>query len=637
MAASIPSQERTVDPFASFNSDTVNKLTKMVTYDEEGMAKVNDLRVTDANDATSVAVFVSTGITYKDNVLIDITGQGKVDFNTADHYYDWDSPGLGFNENGYYYIVLNYNYIKSRPAPDASYQIIKPSQRGAYSPGGSWIFLASVLISGVGGAGAQIDAIYDYDPTDTSVKRVYAKTYAGTETFLPTHDRTTDQSRVAYEWATDTFWFGYRDRWSKAGAGVEVNIDTTGLTVGELCYVDTDGKATPAIATEADTGAELAVASIGTEVDRSGRALLSGVVENARVETGIIINVGDFLYLSNTEAGTVTNIRTTPARQVVGRALTGGNSSIPIEMLFFPRDVLSIAITGTIEPGDWVGPDGDGNYFDNIDISALDVDSTNPTVLVNIWDDADNKKISPTDAELIALGNALRIYTNDNSVTWNYIISTGGGSVGTTGGGGGTTDHALLFNLDYASSGHTGFAPSPHGNGDHSATFIEATDVTYANMNADGDVGDGGAQVAVGNHTHELGDTNNYNDVPSGEIILFESAVAVDGYTLLATVDDQLVYISSGGAAGTKPGSTWSQPNHSHPFSGGGHTHTYSGNTDLEIGTGTNRVTPGGPDSHYHPYSGTTDSTTVSGTTSGSATSSSWRPLGRNFTRQQRN
>jgi len=434
MAASIPSQIRTVDPFASYNSDTVNKHTKMVTYDEEGMAKVTELKVTDAGDSTSVAVYVSTGMAYKDQVLIDVTAQGLVDFNTADHYYDWDSPGLGFNENGYYYIVMNYVYVKSRPAPSASYQIIKPSQRGTFSTGGNWLFLAAVLISGVGGSGAQINSILDYDPENPDNKRLYVKTYVGTEVFLPTHDQTTDKSRFAYESATDTFWFGYSDRWSKVGAGVELDIDTTGTAVGELCYTDSNGAATQAIATSENTGAEMVVAAIGLEVDRSGRALLSGFASSVPVESLILINVGDFLYLSDTEAGTVTNVRSQPVRQAVGRALTGGNSSVPIDIIFFPRDVLAISITGTIDS--WTGPVSGLYNSGTIDISALDVDSTAPTVLINIWDAADNKKVTPADVSLSSNGTGIVIYTSDNTVTWNYMISTGGGGATTTGGGG---------------------------------------------------------------------------------------------------------------------------------------------------------------------------------------------------------
>jgi len=636
---SIPSQERHVDPFASYNSDTVNKLTQMITRGNDGITSTKDLDVVQDSTSPTTAVVVESGYVFKDDLLIQITSDYRLDFTDSDCYVSF---GTGFDEDGWYAIVFQYTYVKSRPAPSASMKILKPSQMPHPSIGTSLLFLKAVYVTG--GGPHYIDTsvdFLDYYPSDPSIKREYTDMYFGVETTLPTHNADTDIGRVVYESSTDSFWFGYTNRWGKISAGVEVDIDTTGLNVGELCYTDSDGKAALAIATDANTGAEMAVAAVGTQIDRSGRALMSGIVADARVETGIIISVGNLLYLSNTEAGKVTNVRTSPARQVVGRALTGGNQSTPIDILFFPRDVLSIAINGSIEPGDWAGPDGDGLYFEDIDISALDVDSTHPTVIVNVWDDDDDKKISPTDVQIVTSGSGLRIFSPSNTYSWNYIVSTGGGSVGTSGGGGGTVFHDLLLNLDYGSSGHedwfaaSGVLGPGHGNADHTSTFIDALGVTFANLNSNGDVGTGGSQVAFGNHTHST-----LIDIPIGEIILFESDVVVSGYTLLATVDDQLVYISSGGAAGQKPGSTWSQPNHTHPTGNHtltisqmpAHTHGISGSSceagggDREAGAGFNALSTstGGGGSHNH------------GSTSGNATASSWRPLGRNFTRQER-
>lgn len=45
--------------------------------------------------------------------------------------------------------------------------------------------------------------------------------------------------------------------------------------------------------------------------------------------------------------------------------------------------------------------------------------------------------------------------------------------------------------------------PASHGNEAHSSTFITSSGVTYDNLNANGDVGTGSDQVAVGNHTHD--------------------------------------------------------------------------------------------------------------------------------------
>ncbi len=673
MASSIPAQTRTVDPFASYNSDTVNKLTKMASRGDDGIMARNDLDIVPDSTSPLDHVLMRPGIIYKDDMLIDFTQEHVVDFTDPDHYVSF---GSGFNEAGTYYIVMQYTYVKSRPAPDAKIKILKPSQIPHPSVGTSLFFLKAVIVI-FNGVSFEISSLSDADPGDPTVNRDYVPLFFGGETFLPTHDPTTDIGRVVYETSTNTFWFGYSDRWGKISAGVEVtlNTDTTGVAVGSLCYTDSNGDAVLAYANVVDTGAEMVVVEVGTAVLGTGRAIMTGFVEDVPIETGVIVNVGDILYLSATEPGKVTNIKTLPVRQVVGRAVTGGNSSLPIDILFFPRDVHSIAISGTIEPGDWVGPDGDGLYFDNIDITPLDVDSTHPSVLVNIFDDADNKKISPADIEMISLGNAVRIYSPSNAYTWNYIISSGGGSTGVSGGGG-TTDHALLFNLDYDSSGHDdgSFAAGGasgvggHDNTDHLDTYIEATDVTYGTLNANGDVGDVAGQVAIGDHTHLLADTHDYNDVPTGEIILFEKDTSVTGYTLQTDVDDQLIYITKGSGAGgdaggsVKTGATWSQPNHNHPT--GSHTLTITeipSHQHFVINTATrtqNLSAVNSVSGNYNPASndnfkpniaavaaganaGLSSSTGGGnshnhGSTSGSATSSSWRPLGRNMTRQLR-
>lgn len=67
------------------------------------------------------------------------------------------------------------------------------------------------------------------------------------------------------------------------------------------------------------------------------------------------------------------------------------------------------------------------------------------------------------------------------------------------------TDHGGLSGLndnDHPQYRLTTDAPTVHGNGSHSSTFITASGVTYANLNGNGDVGVGATQVAVGNHGH---------------------------------------------------------------------------------------------------------------------------------------
>lgn len=49
----------------------------------------------------------------------------------------------------------------------------------------------------------------------------------------------------------------------------------------------------------------------------------------------------------------------------------------------------------------------------------------------------------------------------------------------------------------------TTFTPSSHDNTAHSATYITAGDVTFENLSANGDVGTGADQLAVGSHNHD--------------------------------------------------------------------------------------------------------------------------------------
>ncbi len=134
--------------------------------------------------------------------------------------------------------------------------------------------------------------------------------------------------------------------------------------------------------------------------------------------------------------------------------------------------------------------------------------------------------------------------------------------------------------------------------------------------------------------------------VPTGQIILFESDVAVFTYTLLTDADDGVIYYTSGSVAGGetagtyKAGGTWTQPDHAHI--GGDHTllesempsHTHGiSNDNCEAGSGDSAAGPGtsksstptgGNGSHNH------------GSTSSDATADTYRPTGRNFTRQER-
>jgi len=391
---------------------------------------------------------------------------------------------------------------------------------------------------------------------------------------------------------------------------------------------------------------------------------VAGFVENVPVESGILIDMGDLLYLSSTEAGKITNIKTSPVFQIVGRSLSQGSSTIPIDMIFSPKIVLSTGFEGQISS--WNGPDAFGRYYSIIDVSSLD--GTN-AFDCHWFDNSDHTEIAPDEVQIFGNGNYIKVSMPVNTIVVDYIISSSstiGGSDGGGGGGGGVTDHSLLTSLDFASSGHTGFAPTPHNNTHHSQTYITTSGVTYGALNANGDVGTGAGQLAIGNHTH-----SQYIDVPSGSILLFESDTVISGYILLVTRDDAVVYITKGSADGgdtggnQKSGSTWSQPLHTHAISREpnhehstaphkltiaeipSHRHTLglgiygeasgSGGYAVDIiGSGIYTSYVGGGGSHNHGNTGSGGNHNHTGTTGDSSTANTWRPYGFNYTRQQR-
>ena len=627
--SNIPAQERAVDPFASYNSNVVNQLTRIVTQKGQnvnGLIAIHtDLQVDLTTTIPKYVVKVYPGVAYKDDVFIRLTSpQHGVDFRDSAHYVDF---GTGFDETGYYYIVLEYNYMKSRPAPQAELKIIKPSQRVNFDwslpSSHDFIFLKAIhVINDPDGPAQIIDQDpdtnrFDADPEDPQARRRYVREYAGTEVNLPSFHATQDVSRIVYDLETDKFWFGYSDRWDEVGSGGSVvSMNTSGKTIGDLCYVNASGVATKAISTGLTTGADFVVKEVAVE----GKGLTSGIAYDVRVETAIVIAVGDLLYLSSTVAGRVTNVRPDNFFQVVGRALTAGSSFIPIDIIFSPKVVLTLSVSGRITI--WSGPTS-GLYYKDIDLSSLD---TSHGVHATFYDNADVTETTPAEVQIIGGGDTLRVFFPINTLSIDYLISSQE-SYGVGGGGGGSSlDHSALTNLSYATAGHSGFSPNPHGNSNHSDPA----------------------------------------SVPSGAILLFESDTAISGYTLLTTQDDDIVYITKGSAAGgesgasAKVGSTWTQPAHVH--SGASHAHLTSDHTltipempahthppqagvvGFMSSTGNGLGDSGNQYSEY-PNTGSTGGDgahnhgpTLAGGTSdtGSSASVGWRPQGRNFTRQQK-
>jgi len=251
MASNIPEQTRTVDPFSSFGSDIVNQLTRMVTRDNSGdpggsglgwLNGPNDLDV--IADATSnTEAIVTTGIIFKDDMQIFITDNFTVDFSDSNHYFN--NTGLNLQEDGYYYITLEYNFVKSRPAPQARIKIIRPLERATTFTNSNLTFLKAAEVANPGGGNVLTGNFYDYDPDNTSVARISIQQFASTNIFLPNHNTLRDQGKIQYAKEIDAFYYGKENEWVPAGTSISVNqtLETGGPTwtfFGGSYYADVD-------------------------------------------------------------------------------------------------------------------------------------------------------------------------------------------------------------------------------------------------------------------------------------------------------------------------------------------------------------------------------------------------------------
>jgi len=172
-----PSQLRTVDSYSEYNSNVVNRLTRIVTTGRNCLRNLPALQVTETSDTT---VQISTGMCFKDDVVIEIETAFNVDLEDLDFYIE---GGPAWNEAGYYFVLLSYIYEKAKPAPRAAVSILKPSQLSAYDST-SYLFLACLDVSW-NGATFQIDDVLSYYPTDPTIHREYAPIFIGVYESLP--------------------------------------------------------------------------------------------------------------------------------------------------------------------------------------------------------------------------------------------------------------------------------------------------------------------------------------------------------------------------------------------------------------------------------------------------------------------
>lgn len=162
MAITIPSQVRSVDPYADHRfSNTINRLNRIYSGGEDVILPFdgqtfNLTKKTDTSSATiagvtytwnaNKAVQIGPGLCIKDDMLIHVKNSAYLNFQDPDNYVGSGSGYDSFDSTGKYFMLLQYEYSRSIPAPQAKYVIAK--QRNEFLLNRSkYIYLGTANIS----------------------------------------------------------------------------------------------------------------------------------------------------------------------------------------------------------------------------------------------------------------------------------------------------------------------------------------------------------------------------------------------------------------------------------------------------------------------------------------------------------
>jgi len=190
MGNPVPSQIRSVDPYASYDSNVVNQLTRIVSDGENILLSPSPIDVSLINTTTVKAL---AGKAIMQDVLIEIQ---DINIDPSDIDFYLDSSGGIWNETGYYLVVLHYEYQKTSPPPEAAIKIIMPSQKATLFDPTKHLFLKCLDVSNSGLN--EIDDVLDSDPDDPTLDRSELITGASAGNFVATDKDTTDLGGTLY-------------------------------------------------------------------------------------------------------------------------------------------------------------------------------------------------------------------------------------------------------------------------------------------------------------------------------------------------------------------------------------------------------------------------------------------------------
>lgn len=168
MAIVTPDQIRSLDPYADHRfSNTINRFNRIFTGGEDTIMPFDNQEFT-LTKQTSNGSEVIAGVTYtwyankgikigggiciKDDVLIHVKNSAYIDLTDSDVYVGSGSGYNVFDTTGKYFILLQYQYSRSIPAPSAKYVIVKSTIRNEFLNNRSkYVYLGTANITGTTG------------------------------------------------------------------------------------------------------------------------------------------------------------------------------------------------------------------------------------------------------------------------------------------------------------------------------------------------------------------------------------------------------------------------------------------------------------------------------------------------------
>ncbi len=546
MANTIPVQVRAVDPFAEYNSNSVNRLTRITSKGTNCIISNDDINVIQDSTSPLTYAVVTSGSCIKDEMLISITSNFRVNFADADFYVNGAPP---FNETGNYYLVIDYTYDKVRPAPQASIKILKPSQSSLLTSDYLLLKVVEVIYTG---SAFNISSFYDYDPTDTDVKRICSDTFASLDSPLPTFDSTIHTGKIVYDTEMGIPYIGTVDGWKEFGT-FDYQCNTSLCTVGQLVYIGANNTAYPAIASSVSTFATAVVLSVDSV---KGRVRISGKITNGKPETGITINNGDTLYLSQTEAGSATNVLPSSGNiQVIG-------TCINISDGLYSTVLASLSgVEGNMAHNTLMGIQG-GSSTERYHLTA--------TQHANLGN-GDHESL----AGLLGGDGTYHYHVGQETFT-NIGNGTHNQISGAQGGTNLERYHITLgiYNAINAFGGNHNNCPTGLQGGNSTERY-HLSQTQYNNLGDGSHNGLSGLQGGSSSERYHLTASQYTNLVgfPSGTRLIFPQASAPTGWTQITTINDRVIRVTNGSGGGT--GGSWTISG----LSGGSHTHTTAGHT----------------------------------------------------------